>query len=140
MADNDPANYLLRFNKISRELEAFGGPWAPLNLENDSLVVTIPGMGTVTPNANAPILATTVMGNLTLNGPVNGLDGQKIIFRLLQDGTGHTVTLATGMGNFKFGTDITSFTASGAGMMDYVGTIYNAAANVWNVVAVIQGF
>ena len=96
--------------------------------------------GTVTPIANASILSAVVIGSLVLNGPVDALDGQKIIFKLLQDGTGHSVTFSTGAGNFRFGTDITSFTASGANKTDYVGTIYNGTAGVWDVVSVIQGF
>ena len=51
-----------------------------------------------------------------------------------------TVTLATGAGNFAFGTDITSYTNSASGKTDYIGAIWNADANRWHVVAVVQGF
>lgn len=104
-------------------------------------VVVIAGTGTVTPNATlGTTFSTTVTGPLTLNGPTGGLDGQKITFRLLQDGTGHTVTFATGSGNFRFGTDITSFTASGANLTDYTGAIWNNTASRWDFVSAIQGF
>jgi hypothetical protein len=81
-----------------------------------------------------------VDGALTINGPTNGQQGRKITFVLEQDGAGHAVTFATGAGNFRFGTDIPSFTASGASKTDYVGAIWNADASRWDIVAVIQGF
>lgn len=99
------------------------------------------GTGTQTPDATqGPILSTTVTGNMTINGPTGGFDGQKIILRLTQDSTGHTVTFAAGGGNFVFGTDIPSFTASGASLTDYVGIIFRSGTGVWNVVAVSHGF
>lgn len=104
-------------------------------------ITTITGTGTITADASiANTFSTTVVGSLTLNGPINGTDGQKITFRLLQDGTGHSVTFSPGSGNFRFGTDIPSFTASGAGLTDYVGCIWNNAASRWDIVSVIQGF
>jgi hypothetical protein len=112
---------------------------------NQSLFIpavgTITGTGTVTPDASvASTFTTTVVGTLTINGPSNGINGQKITFRLLQDGTGHSVTFATGSGNFRFGTDIGSFTASAANLTDYIGAIWNAAVSRWDIVGVSQGF
>ena len=102
-------------------------------------VTTIAGTGTVTPVATAGgTFATTVTGTLTLNGPTGGYDGQKVTLRILNDGS-HSVTLATGSGNFRFGTDITSYTNS-VSKTDYIGVIYNLAALRWDVVSVIQGF
>lgn len=104
-------------------------------------LASVTGTGTVTPDATvSSTVSTTVTGNLTLNGPTGGVDGQKVIFRLLQDGSGHTVTFATGAGNFRFGTTITSFTASAANKTDYVGAIWNSAASRWDLVSVSQGF
>lgn len=104
-------------------------------------VGSITGTGTVTPDAAvANTFSTTVVGTLTINGPTNGIDGQKVTFRLLQDGSGHSVTFATGAGNFRFGTDITTFTASGINLTDYIGAIWNSTANRWDIVSVIQGF
>jgi len=76
----------------------------------------------------------------TVNGPTNGTEGQKITFAFRQTGAGFAVTFATGAGNFAFGTDIPSFTASGAGLTDYVGAIWNPDANRWHIVSVVQGF
>lgn len=99
------------------------------------------GTGTITPNAVVSSqINITVVGALAINGPTGGIDGQKIIFRLLQDGTGHTVTFNTGAGNFRFGTDIPTFTASGINLTDYVGVIFNSTAGFWDIVSVSQGF
>jgi hypothetical protein len=103
--------------------------------------VTITGTGTVTPDASAGSeFTTTVTGALTLDGPINPSDGQQIIFRLLQDGTGHTVTFASGSGNFSFGATVPSFTASAANLTDYVYCIYNATQTKWNVIYISKGF
>jgi hypothetical protein len=102
-------------------------------------VAAIAGTGTVTPNATlGGVFSTTVTGNLTLHGPTSGYDGQKIVFRILNDAS-HSVTFSTGTGNFRFGTDITSYTNS-VSLTDYIGAIYNLAAARWDIVSVIQGF
>jgi hypothetical protein len=85
-------------------------------------------------------LNVSVDGDLTINGPTSAgaaKDGQKITIRLAQDSTGHAVTLSS---DFRFGTDITSYTASGANKTDYIGIIWNYAASKWDVVSIIQGF
>jgi hypothetical protein len=133
-AYND-TGYAQGFGNLSTYLIALANI-SPINVTG-----SITGTGTVTPVATAAsTFSTTVTGALTINGPTSGTDGQKITFRLLQDGTGHTVTFATGAGNFRFGTTITSFTASGANKTDYVGAIWNNAASRWDIVAVAQGF
>ena len=97
--------------------------------------------GTITPNATTTsTVFVTVDAVATINGPTSGYNGQKVIFRLAQDGSGHTVTFNTGAGNFSFSTDIPSFTASGASLTDYVGVIYNSLTNRWNIVGVVKGF
>lgn len=113
---------------------------APTFQKNPVYAATsIAGTGTVTADARTgPTLYTTVTGAVTLNGPSNGVDGQKLTFRILNDGS-HSVTLATGSGNFRFGTDITSYTNS-VSLTDYIGAIYSSAASRWDVVSIIQGF
>lgn len=97
--------------------------------------------GTITPDATiTSSVNVSVDAAATIDGPTGGYDLQKMTFRLTQDVSGHTVTFSTGAGNFRFGTDIPSFTASGPSLSDYVGVIYNAADTVWDIVSVIQGF
>ena len=95
--------------------------------------------GTVTPVTGAANYFYTVSGSTTLHGPASpSADGQKVTFRILNDGS-NSVTLATGTGNFRFGTDITGYTNS-VSLTDYIGAIWNAGASRWDVVSVIQGF
>ncbi len=97
------------------------------------------GTGTVTPVATATSLFTfTVSGALTINGPSSPTDGQKIMLRVINDAS-HSVTLATGSGNFRFGTDITAYTNT-VSLTDYIGAVYNSAATRWDVVSLVQGF
>lgn len=122
----------------ANQITSTGGATPVLSLISTTVSV-ISGTGTVTPDAStAGIFETTVTGALTINGPTGGADGQKITFRLLNDAT-HSVTFATGAGNFRFGTDIPSYTNS-VSLTDYIGAIWNNAASRWDIVAVSQGF
>ncbi len=97
------------------------------------------GTGTVTPDATlGPTFEITVSGALTLNGPSSPVNGQKCTLMIHNDAS-HSVTLATGSGNFAFGTDIPSYTNS-VSLTDFIGIIYSSAATRWYVVSVIQGF
>lgn len=96
--------------------------------------------GTITPDATiSSTVFVSVDAVTTINGPTSGYNGQKILFRLVQDGTGHTVTFNTGAGNFRFSVDIPSFTASVATLTDYVGVVYNSTANRWDILGVVKG-
>jgi hypothetical protein len=77
---------------------------------------------------NGGIARITLTGNITvqLSG---GTDGQKFVIELIQDGTGSRTVSLSGT-YFRFGTDITSFTATTtASKMDRVGCVYNSTAN-----------
>lgn len=96
----------------------------------------------LTPNITTSLIyKATITADCTIHAPVavQGItDGMKVTLRLLQDGTGHSVTFSGS--DFTFGTDITSFTASGANLTDYVGIIYNGLTSKWDIVSVVQGF
>lgn len=103
-------------------------------------VVTITYAATITPNAAAGNhFRCTLTGNVTLNAPTGGLDGQKITVELIQDVTGgRTLTLGTGFG---LGTDITAVTlTTTASKRDYLALIYNATSGNWDVVGVVRGY
>lgn len=81
----------------------------------------------------------TLGGNRTLGNPTNTYDGARVVYEFIQDGTGNrTITLDT---KFAFGTDITGVTLStAAGARDFMTVIYNAAADLWHVVAFVKGY
>jgi len=82
----------------------------------------------------------TLGGNRTLSNPTNPRgNGQLILFRITQDGTGGR-TLAFGA-KYRFSTDIPSPTlSSGAGDIDYLGFIYHAGDDKWDCIAKVFGF
>lgn len=95
---------------------------------------------TITPNCTTGNdFRCTLTGNVTVAAPTGAVDGQKITFEFIQDATGsRTITLNA---IFHFGTTLTSFTPStGANKRDRLGVIYNATANVFDVVAIAVGF
>lgn len=73
---------------------------------------------------------------LTFSG---GVDGEKLILELTQDSTGsRLITLPS---NVRFSTILPSVILSTSpGYMDKLGFMYNAAANKYDLVAVIYGF
>lgn len=81
----------------------------------------------------------TLGGNRTLGNPTNSVDGQKVTWELIQDGTGsRTITLGS---NFALGTTISAITlTTTASKRDFLGAIYNAAAGKWFIVAFSKGY
>jgi hypothetical protein len=138
-AISSPAAGLSVYDTTLNDLYVYNGTsWAGIA---QNTVTTIVGANPITPDASVANTIIVTVGTATvINGPTNGYDGQKLTFRLVQDVTGHTVTFSTGSGNFRFGTDITSFTASAANKTDYVGVIWTSSANVWDIVSIIQGY
>jgi len=79
----------------------------------------------------------TLTGNTTLATPTNGFSGQRIVYRLRQDGTGNKLlTLSSG---FRSG-PITVALSTAANTTDYLGVIYNEIDNGWDVLALNKGY
>ena len=81
----------------------------------------------------------TLGGNRTLANPTNAVDGQKIMWEIIQDATGsRTLTLG---GKFALGTTVSSVTlTTTANKRDFLGAVYNATADKFYVLAFTQGF
>jgi hypothetical protein len=79
-------------------------------------------------------------GDRTIAVPTNPTSGQKIVIQHYASGGARTLALNSGTGGFRFGTDITALTATASGKTDYIGAIYNATDNKWDVVAVSKGY
>jgi len=82
----------------------------------------------------------TAAGNRTIAVPTNPTSGQKITIVHKASGGARTLSLNTGAGGFRFGTDITALTSTTSGLTDYIGAIYNSADSKWDVVSYIKGF
>lgn len=96
-----------------------------------------------TPALNASLGNTfllTAAGDRTIAVPTNPTSGQKITIVHKASGGARTLSLNTGAGGFRFGTDITALTSTTSGLTDYIGAIYNAADNKWDVVSYVKGF
>jgi hypothetical protein len=93
---------------------------------------------TATTNASQSSLFTlTLTGNTTLATPINGFSGQRILYQLKQDGTGSKLlTLSSG---FRSG-PITVTLSTAANTTDYLGVIYNAIDDKWDVLALNKGY
>jgi len=93
---------------------------------------------TASTNASLSSLFTlTLTGNTTLATPTNGFSGQRIVYRLRQDGTGSKLlTLSSG---FRSG-PVTVTLSTAANTTDYLGVIYNEFDNKWDVLALNKGY
>lgn len=85
------------------------------------------------------IFTVTLGGNRTLGNPTGAVNGQKLVFRIRQDGTGSR-TLAYDT-KFRFSGDISSITlTTTAAKTDYIGVIYHGSDDKFDVLAVNKGF
>lgn len=82
----------------------------------------------------------TLGGNRTLGAPTNPQgDGQKIVIRVTQDGTGSRTLGYNAI--YRFSTDLPSPTLStGAGDIDYLAFIYHSTDNKWDFIGKVFGF
>lgn len=77
----------------------------------------------------------------TLGAPTNPVDGQQIVFTWENtDSSDHLLSLNTGSGGFRFGSDITTLTDTVAGKKDRITAIYDEADDFWDVVGYVKGF
>jgi hypothetical protein len=81
-------------------------------------------------------------GNRTLGVPTNPTDGQRVRWEVTAGGgSNRTLSLATGTaGSFKFGTTITSISATTSALTDMIECVYNATIARWCVVEYSKGF
>jgi hypothetical protein len=123
--------------------------YAPLNSSSKVPAANLPLTAPPAALTDAATIATdaslgnhfrvTLGGNRTLGNPTNPIDGQKVVWELIQDGTGsRTITLDT---NFALGTDISAVTlTTAASKRDFLGAVYNATAGKWYVIAFVKGY
>lgn len=103
-------------------------------------VVTLTDAANISVDATlGNIFTVTLGGNRTLSNPTGAVNGQKMTFRITQDGSGNR-TLAFDT-KFRFGTDLTSITlTTTASKTDYIGVIYNSADDKFDIIAFMKGY
>ena len=81
----------------------------------------------------------TLTASNTLGNPTDAKDGQELVFRIRQDGTGgHSLTLDT---KYRFGTTLPSISISTApNSLNYLTVIYNQADDTFDVIDFKAGF
>ena len=114
-------------------------PWPPV-LISTTKIATLGDAAVIRTDASqGNLFRVTLGGNRTLQKPTNPVDGQKVIWEFLQDGTGsRTLTLGAG---FKLSATVGAVTLStGANSGDKLGAIFNSADDLWHIVAFVKGF
>lgn len=82
---------------------------------------------------------TALAGDLTINADAGSpVDGQKVIFRIKDDGTTRTLTWTTGSAKSFRAVGITLPTSTTVSKEVYVGCIFNLSADRWDAVALAQ--
>ena len=117
-----------------------GLPFIPAHFTDPLAPVTLTDASTIATDASmANHFRVTLTGNRTLGNPTNAADGQTVIWELIQDATGsRTITLGSA---FRFGTDISGVTLTTTpSKRDYLGAMYNSAAEQWHVILFARGF
>ena len=81
----------------------------------------------------------TLGGSRTLGTPTNPTDGQKIMFEVIQDGTGARTLAYSAAYAFSTGIPQPTLTTT-ANKRDFIGFVYNSTASLWYCVAFVNGF
>lgn len=107
-----------------------------------TVVTSATGTAAVDIDATAGNQVNIIMtANRTVNIPTGGVAGQKLVIAAYASGTACTLTLtSTGTNCFRYGTDVTTLTATTANKTDYIGCIYNATDSRWDVVCAVKAY
>lgn len=81
----------------------------------------------------------TLAGNRTMGAPTNPVNGQRILYRITQDGTGSRTLAWNAVFGFSTSLPVPVLTTT-AGAIDYVGFVYSSASTKWHCLSYVQGF
>lgn len=101
-------------------------------------ISSVTSASSITPNSNTTdqFEVTALATSLTINAPSGSpADGQKLIIRILDNGTPQTLTWTTTSGGYRVVGSVLP-TTTVANKVSYVGCIWNAQAGFWDAVAV----
>jgi hypothetical protein len=119
-----------------------GQVWVPANSANPSPVtLSIQGTNVAANAGSGTIFRLTCTTNVFIQNPGGGVDGQRIVFELIQDGIGGRT--AAWDNKFGFGIDLGQADVALTPLpnrRDFVGCVYNAAADRWFVISFVRGY
>jgi hypothetical protein len=101
---------------------------------------TVASAATITPTSDTAdqYNVTALATNATIAAPSGTpTDGQKLILRILDNGTSRTLTWTTTSGGYRAVIGALP-PATAPNLVLYVGCIWNAAASYWDVIAIVQ--
>jgi hypothetical protein len=103
-------------------------------------VIPLTDAATITLDASlGNTFTVTIGGNRLFAAPTNPSNGQKIILKIKQDGTGGWVPSFAAVWNF--GADLSGLSLStAANAVDYLGAIYNSDSTSWDVISIVRGY
>ncbi len=143
MPDNFYHNFLSEGN-VEVEVPSAGdslqanlvGRWYPLKS-----VITLPDIAMIALDASSGwIFSLRATGNQLIGVPHNPISGRRIIIMHTALNAERQLSLSGSPGGFRFGSDVTGLTPTANMKTDYIGAIYNALANYWDVVSVVKGY
>jgi hypothetical protein len=107
-----------------------------------------PASGTLTSCTGLPLTtgitgvlpAANLATALTINAPGAGLDGQRMIFRIKDNGTARALTFTTGTNGFQAGTTFALPTTTVISQKAYYPFIYDSTSQTWDMAGDVGGF
>lgn len=120
------AAHLTRKDYVDAEINP-----APVTLTDAATIATNAALGNH--------FRVTLSGNRTLGAPSNSTNGKRIVWEIIQDGSGsRSLTLNS---VFGLGTTISSTTlTTTANKRDFLTAVYNATTNKWYVIDFVKGY
>ena len=112
--------------EISQMVALVDGPTVPLNAALGQVVTGV--------------FRLAATGDSSINVPTGATPGRKIVIVHFASGGARTLSLSAAANGFRFGSDITTLSATAAGKTDYIGAIWNNADSKWDVVAYAKGY
>lgn len=109
---------------------------------SEKVITIADGAGAVIDASLGNVFTWTGAADRTAGTTTNPTAGQKMILIFIASGAIRTLTLPTATtGDFAFGSDITTLTATASGKADVIGCVYGTVvANRWAVVAYSKGY
>ena len=98
-----------------------------------AVVALTDGATIATDASQGNTFSVTLGGNRTMANPTNPASGQKIVYRIRQDGTGSR-TLSWGSA-FRFAGGTAPTLTATANKTDYIGFVYHATDGKWDCIA-----